>query len=74
MLTPFKKFIFIFFYNISLFIMLLIGIQNSSNKTKVDFLIFQTVTLPISFSIGIGFISGSIIGNLLNLNLNNKKN
>ena len=69
MLNPIKKFLFIFFYNISLFFILLIGIQNSSKKTNVDFLLFKTVTLPISFIIGVGFISGSIMGNLFTLNI-----
>ena len=69
MLNLIKKFLFIFFYNISLFFILLIGIQNSSKKTNVDFLLFKTVTLPISFIIGVGFISGSIMGNLFTLNI-----
>ena len=69
MLNPIKKFLFIFFYNISLFFILLIGIQNSSKKTNVDFLLFKTVTLPISFIMGVGFISGSIMGSLLTLNI-----
>ena len=62
-----KKLFFIILYNLSLFLILLIGIQNSSQKTKVDFLIFNTVALPISFIIGISFISGSITGNFLTL-------
>ena len=69
MLNPIKKFLFIFFYNISLFFILMIGIQNSSKKTNVDFLLFKTVTLPISFIMGVGFISGSIMGSLLTLNI-----
>ena len=43
----------------------MIGIQNSSNKRKVNFIISETVNLPISFIIGISFISGSITGKLL---------
>ena len=58
MLAPIKKLIFIFLFNISLFFMLLMGIQNSSNKTKVDFLLFKTVNLPISFVLGVSFIGG----------------
>ena len=50
----------------------MIGIQNSSNKSKVNFLINETVKLPISFIVGSSFISGSIIGSLFNLNLTNK--
>ena len=50
----------------------MIGIQNSSNKSKVDFLINKTIKLPISFIIGSSFISGSIIGTLLNIDVNTK--
>ena len=74
MLNTIKKFIFIFFYNLSLFFILLIGIQNSSNKTKVDFLLFKTVLLPISFTMGISFISGSVIGNLFTYNFGDENN
>ena len=61
-----KKIIFSLTFNSCLFLLLMIGIQNSSNKSKVNFLINQTVKLPISFIIGTGFIGGSIIGSLLN--------
>ena len=46
--------------------MLLIGIQNSSNKKKVNIFINETIELPISFIIGISFISGTLTGSLLN--------
>jgi len=55
-------------FNSSLFLMLLIGIQNSSSKYKVDFIINKTVDLPLSFIIGASFISGSITGSLISLN------
>ena len=45
--------------------MLMIGIQNSSQKTKVNFLNNETVALPISFIIGVNFIAGSLFGNFL---------
>ena len=67
-----KKIIFAFTFNSCLFLLLMIGIQNSSKKSKVNFLIDQTVQLPISFIIGSSFIGGSIIGNLLNVNLTKK--
>ena len=67
-----KKIIFATTFNTCLFVLLMIGIQNSSNKNKVNFLINETVKLPISFVIGASFISGSIIGSLFNLNLTNK--
>ena len=47
--------------------MLFIGIQNSTNKTKVNLLINETVELPISFIIGISFITGSITGTFLRI-------
>ena len=62
-----KKVILSFVFNGSLFLILIIGIQNSSNKGKVNFLINETITLPMSFIIGTSFISGSIAGNLLSL-------
>ena len=67
-----KKAIFILTYNSCLFLLLMIGIQNSSNKSNVNFLINQTVKLPISFIIGFSFIGGSTIGSLLTINLRNK--
>ena len=68
-----KKIIFATTFNSCLFLLLIIGIQNSSNKSKVNFLINETVKLPISFIIGSSFISGSIIGSFLNINLTKKK-
>ena len=67
-----KKIIFATTFNSCLFVLLIIGIQNSSNKIKVNFLINETVKLPISFIIGSSFISGSIIGSLFNINSKNK--
>ena len=60
-----KKVIFTIFFNSSLFLILIVGIQNSSSKSKVDFLINETVKLPLSFIIGTSFITGSILGSLL---------
>ena len=63
-----KKFLFNTSMNITFFIMLLVGIQNSSNKAKVNFLINETIGLPISFIIGTSFISGSVFGGFINFN------
>ena len=63
-----KKFFFNISINIAFFFMLLIGIQNSSNKAKVNLLINETIHLPISFIIGTSFISGSLIGGFITLN------
>ena len=73
MLNIFKKLFFTFSFNLSLFIILLIGIQNSSNKSKVNFIFVETVSLPLSFIIGTSFISGSIFGSLIPIRLQNKK-
>ena len=62
-----NKLFFNVFYNSSLFLILLIGIQNSSSKVKVNLLINETIRLPISFIIGASFISGSIFGSLFKL-------
>ena len=63
-----KKIIFTTTFNVCLFFLLLIGIQNSSNKSSVNFLLNQTIKLPISFIIGSSFICGSIIGSLFDIN------
>ncbi|ABV51023.1 Conserved hypothetical protein [Prochlorococcus marinus str. MIT 9215] len=65
-----KKLFFTVIFNSSLFIILIIGIQNSSNKSKVDLLIDETIELPISFIIGSNFILGSILGSFLILDMN----
>ena len=69
----FKKVILSFVFNGSLFLILMIGIQNSSNKGKVNFFSNETINLPISFIIGTSFISGSFAGTLISL-LYGKKN
>ncbi len=67
-----KKIIFTTTFNACLFLLLMIGIQNSTNKSNIKFLINETVKLPISFIIGSSFIGGSIIGSFLNINLSKK--
>ena len=54
-------------FNSSLFLMIIIGSQNSTNKKTVNLLIDKTVSLPIGFIIGTSFISGSIIGSALSI-------
>ena len=63
-----KKIILNLTFNSCLFLLLMIGIQNSSNKSRVDFIINKTVNLPISFIIGSSFVGGSIIGSFLSIN------
>ena len=73
MFYPIKKLIFTTTFNLSLFLMLLIGIQNSSSRQKVNLIIGESVKVPISFIIGVSFISGSILGSLIKLNFSEKK-
>ena len=68
-MSPLKKILFSIIFNSSLFILLIIGIQNSSEKLKVNLIINKSVNLPVSFILGISFISGSIAGNFLPFNL-----
>ena len=67
-----KKLFLSAIFNACLFLVLFIGIQNSSNKSKVDLLIDETIELPISFIVGTSFIIGSILGSFYGLNINNE--
>ena len=69
----FKKLIFSITFNSCLFLLLIIGIQNSSTKRKVNLLKKETIALPISFIVGVSFITGSITGSLVPIFFNNKK-
>ena len=64
-----KRLFFHFIFNSFLFILLIIGIQNSSKKSRINLLINQSIELPISFIIGSSFITGSILGGILTLNI-----
>jgi len=66
-----KKLFFTVIFNSCLFVILFVAIQNSSNKRKVDLIIDETIELPISFIVGSSFILGSILGNILFLDMNN---
>ena len=73
MIFQFNKFFFIVTFNSALFLLLMIGIQNSANRKKVNLIIGETINLPLSFIIGSSFISGSITGSLIKVNLKDKK-
>ena len=73
MFRPLNKIFFTISFNISLFLMLMIGIQNSSNTRKVNLILSETITLPISFIIGVSFISGSLTGSFITTNFINQK-
>ena len=74
MMILFKKVLFTITLNSALFLLLIIGIQNSSDRSKVKLIVGETVRLPISFIIGISFISGSVSGNILTINFNRNRN
>ena len=67
----FRKLLFTFTFNSCLFLFLIIGIQNSTSKNKVNLLIDETINLPISFIVGVSFLSGSILGSLFTINSDN---
>ena len=63
-----RKLFYVLSFNSLLFLLLVVGIQNSSNKSKVNLLIDETVFLPVGFIVGSSFISGSIFGSLITIN------
>ena len=73
MLFPLKKIFLNLTFNLSLFLLLIIGIQNSSSSRKVNLILSETVKLPISFIIGVSFLSGSVFGSLLTTNFKKGK-
>lgn len=73
MLPTFKKLLFTVTFNSCLFFLLIIGIQNNTNKSRVNLLIEETVSLPVGFIIGSSFMSGSMLGSLLTLNFQKKE-
>ena len=74
MSEAFKKLIFSFTFNACLFLLLIIGIQNSSIKRKVNLFKNESIALPISFIVGVSFITGSITGSFVPIFFDNKKN
>ncbi len=66
-----RKLLFSSIFNSCLFMLLLIGIQNSSNKSKLDLIINETIELPISFVVGSSFILGSFFGSFISFNMDN---
>ena len=63
-----KKLLLTAIFNSCLFVLLFIGIQNSSNKSKVELLMSESIELPISFIVGSSFILGSILGSFFVFN------
>ncbi len=60
-------------FNLLIFLFLIIGLQNSSNKTKINLIFNETIELPVGFTIGTSFIFGSIAGSFLNINISSNK-
>ena len=69
----FKKLIFSVTFNSCLFLLLIIGIQNSSIKRKVNLFKNESIALPISFIVGVSFITGSITGSFVPIFFDKKK-
>ena len=74
MLLNYKKIFLNLIFNLSLFLLLMIGIQNSTQKNKVNFIVNETILMPLSFIIGVSFISGSFTATLLTINSIDKNN
>ena len=70
----FNKIIANTIFNFVIFLFLIIGLQNSTNKTKINLIINETINLPVGFILGTSFICGSITGSFLNINIYSKKN
>ena len=66
---PLRKLFFSITFNFSLFLILMVGIQNSSSQSKVNLIISETVSLPVGFIMGVSLISGSLTGCFLKINL-----
>ena len=64
MIDSIKKISLIILFNSFIFIMMLISIQNSNYKSKLNLIFFETINLPLSFIIGSSFILGSLTGTI----------
>ena len=68
-----KKIFFNSALNITFFLLLMLGIQNSNKSHNINLILSETIKLPTGFIVGISFISGSITASLMNINFNIKK-
>ena len=64
MIDSIKKISLIVLFNSFIFIIMLISIQNSNYKSKLNLIFFETINLPLSFIIGSSFILGSLTGTI----------
>ena len=64
-----KKFILVNSYSLLLnfifLLLLLVGIQNSNKREKVNLIQYETIYLPVSFIAGTSFIFGSVYGGII---------
>ena len=68
-----KKIVFNTALNVTLFLLLMIGIQNSTKSHNINLILGETIKLPTGFIVGISFISGSIAGSIMNINFFSKE-
>ena len=73
MSEAFKRLIFSITFNSCLFLLLIIGIQNSSIKRKVNLFKNESIALPVSFIVGVSFITGSLTGSFVPIFFDEKK-
>ena len=64
-MSLFRRLLITISVNTLLFVLLIVGIQNSSNKKSVNLLVNKTIELPTGFIAGTSFIAGSLLGGLL---------
>ena len=61
----FKRLLITISINCLLFILLIMGIQNSLNKKSINLVINKTIELPTGFIAGTSFLVGSLLGGIL---------
>ena len=68
-----KKTIFFLYINIFLFFLIIVVTQNSNEKNSVNFIFNQTIELPNSFILGTSFVTGSLLGSVIDFNTRRRK-
>jgi len=68
-----KKTIFSLYINIFLFFLIIVVTQNSNEKNSVNFIFNQTIELPNSFILGTSFVTGSLLGSVIDFNTRRRK-
>ncbi len=73
MISQFKKVTLAILINGFLIMGLILTIQNSNHKNRLNLLFSETILLPVSFITGISFLSGSLSGSLLTIYISTNK-